>query len=217
LSDRAFHNIAGSTDSEAIFSLFLDQLTDPDIQLPIPEVTAAIEKTVVKLIEFCEYASIEDGFSFNVCITDGVNIFATRFRSDSKEPPSLYFTNGSNYSKEKGNFSGPCTRSESGVIIASAPLDHEARVLGCPFATEIDTKAGLPPNGWDLVPRDSLVVAEGDPLDLSIVRKVSVFPFFLSEVAESAVAIDTTMDSKKVEYLAAIQEESSSGRREISP
>lgn len=210
LSDRAFHNIAGSTDSEVIFSLFLDQLTDADVQLPLPEVTAAIEKTVVKLIEFCESASIEDGFSFNVCITDGINILATRFRSDSKEPPSLYYTNGSSYSREKGNFNGQCTRSESGIIIASAPLHHEVcvSVSECQFATELDTSARLSSNGWDLVPRNSLVVVEGDPLDLSIVRNVSVLPFLFSAMAASPVVIGTATDSTTVESTAAVQAES---------
>ena len=144
-----------------------------------------------------------------MCITDGINILATRFRSDSKEPPSLYYTNGSSYSREKGNFSGQYTRSESGIIIASAPLHHEVyvSVSECQFTTEIDTSARLSSNGWDLVPRNSLVVVEGDPLDLSIVRNVSVLPLLFSAMAASPVVIDTAIDSTTVESSAPVQAE----------
>jgi len=177
LSDRVFHNITGSTDSEVIFALFLDQLPALDVQLPLSETISAIERTASKLIEFCRCAGVQDGFSFNVCITDGVNILATRYRSDFKEPPSLYYTQGSDYSKEKGNFRRRSTDHESGIIISSAPLNHEVFISNPKCEYSIESAEKHLSEGWELVPSNSVVIVEGDPLNLGFVRRVTVASF----------------------------------------
>ena len=128
---------------------------------------------------------IKEGFSFNICITDGVNMVATRFRNDLKEPPSLYYSRGSAFNSEQGNFSCYRSQEDSEIIIASAPLhkkicvDSDCSSLATSNSPE--SKCHNPStmksvNGWKLIPKNSMILVEGDSENLSFVRDVRVVP-----------------------------------------
>jgi hypothetical protein len=84
--------------------------------------------------------------SLNICISDGINTIASRFRSGNKghkggQPPSLYYSYGENYCKSGGcfgsSFDPECSSGTEksvsehpiqGLIITSSPLNRSNEV-----------------------------------------------------------------------------------------
>ena len=88
LRDDLFDQISGTTDSELVFSLILNELPDVYDKYE-PKV---LEKAVFKAICIIIKANRGQANSINIAITDGETIIATRYRnSATEEPPSLYF------------------------------------------------------------------------------------------------------------------------------
>jgi glutamine amidotransferase len=79
LSEKAFQEIKGSTDSEHIFALFL-QFLPIEKQATVEEMINALNLSISTILYLCSVIGIQDHCSFNICVTDGVNIIATRFR-----------------------------------------------------------------------------------------------------------------------------------------
>ena len=105
ISQVAFANINGSTDSEHLAALYMTYLTKPDgsagfekVYTPA-EMAEAMHKAVDTVIG-CQAAIVTDKNrqprkpnSLNLCATDGVNIVAYRFRNHAtSQPPSLYYS-----------------------------------------------------------------------------------------------------------------------------
>ncbi|OUS46918.1 nucleophile aminohydrolase [Ostreococcus tauri] len=88
LRDDLFDQISGTTDSELVFSLILNEL--PNVYDKVEP--KALEKAVFKAICIIIKANKGKANSVNIAITDGETIIATRYRnSATEEPPSLYF------------------------------------------------------------------------------------------------------------------------------
>ena len=123
LSNDTYLGISGSTDSEHIFALILHYLTSQPgglckaaegrpAEYCMQKLISAVEKAFAYIMFLLEQASVEYGkplyVSLNICITDGLNTIASRFRSGpkgSKEaPPSLYYSYGDQYCKKTGCF-----------------------------------------------------------------------------------------------------------------
>ena len=175
----AYNNIVGSTDSECIFSMLLDALPDRINQLDICTIATAVEETISKLSHLCSQVNLPDGFSFNISLTDGVHIVATRFRNDHKEPPSLYYTQGQEYCKNKGNFICHSTKSCSEIIIASAPLNHNIDPISSSPQQEYKYTAEATPNysnQWKLIPKNNIILVEGDSSCLGCVKNIQMRP-----------------------------------------
>jgi len=136
LGDPFFQEIKGSTDSEHIFALFLTILYSNypsssdlsgylNISPSLDESILALNKTISTLLSLCEEVEIEDACSLNLCLTDGVNIIATRFRNGPQMPPSLYYNYGADFTCDaEGNFyaQGGTKKAADSVVISSAPL-----------------------------------------------------------------------------------------------
>ena len=88
LRDDLFDQISGTTDSELVFSLILNEL--PSVYEKVePKV---LEKAVFKAICIIIKSNKGKANSLNLAITDGETVIATRYRnSATEEPPSLYF------------------------------------------------------------------------------------------------------------------------------
>lgn len=102
LEDITYEAIKGSTDSEHIFGLFIDELTAG----PNRKLATALQATLKILTELATLHHIK--FLANTLITDGHQLIATRFAKDAP-PPTLYWL------KDDPNF-------PEAVIIASEPL-----------------------------------------------------------------------------------------------
>ena len=104
LGDLAYKKIFGTTDSEHIFAIIVDEIENKqDISLK-----EALHNSIKKLAELAKPNNV--GFSANIVLSDGKELTACRYSSrDDSETPSLYYTkNNSAYS--------------NAVIIASEPM-----------------------------------------------------------------------------------------------
>lgn len=117
LSDTVYQSINGTTDSEHIFGLFVNELTAANLT-----VQAALQNSLKILAELANFHQVE--FSANIIISNGHQLVASRFASQ-KAPPSLYWV--------RDDLTFP-----NSVIIASEPLFagnwHE-----CPVQSIIST------------------------------------------------------------------------------
>jgi ergothioneine biosynthesis protein EgtC len=122
LSDEAFLGIEGTTDSEILFAMFLDEIATratKDRGRDMADALAAV----------CRRVADHDGEPsyLNLCVTDGKRIAATRFSSDPQgNMASLYFHHGKRYAC----IDGKCRMVEPGgemttAIIASEPLSPD--------------------------------------------------------------------------------------------
>jgi ergothioneine biosynthesis protein EgtC len=100
-SDRTYQLINGTTDSEHIFGLFINEFAATNLTLE-----AALQKALKTLAELAKIEQVE--FSANIVITNGQQLVASRFASP-KTPPSLYWL------QDDPNF-------PKAVMIASEPL-----------------------------------------------------------------------------------------------
>lgn len=193
LSEDTYKGILGSTDSEHIFALFLDMLPNKHIQLSSSILASTMEAVINKMIELCNYLGITDAFSCNVAVTDGINIIATRFRNNNhEEPPSLYYSFGSEYSVDEGNFKNLDESTASEVLISSAPLAHTEHYSSTEYsdctttgttttttsatATTTDSSFLNDSSSWKLIPRNHILICVGDKTNITKVKKVQLKP-----------------------------------------
>ena len=101
LDDFAYRRIEGTTDSEHIFALIVNEL-EGDRHLSLQE---ALNRVIIKLIELASPDNID--FSANIVLTNGTELAASRY-SNREASPTLYYT--------KEHSLG------TGIIIASEPL-----------------------------------------------------------------------------------------------
>lgn len=93
LRDDVFnHCLQGSTDSEHLFALYMNQLSDPDGYYTAQQLAQVMENTIMILLQLQREAGITGYSSLNMCVTDGHSFVATRARNDPDgDPPSLYY------------------------------------------------------------------------------------------------------------------------------
>lgn len=84
LSDPVYNSIKGSTDSEHIFGLFLENLQNFP-SLPLEQI---LQKTLSNLIELAQPDQV--AISANIILSDGHHLIASRFAVNT-QPPSLYW------------------------------------------------------------------------------------------------------------------------------
>ncbi len=102
LNDFAYQRIEGTTDSEHIFALVVNELeTKADISLK-----QALQNTIIKLIELSQPDNIS--FSANIVLSNGKELTACRY-SNREQSPTLY------YAKENSSY-------KDAVIVASEPM-----------------------------------------------------------------------------------------------
>eukprot|EP01034_Spumella_vulgaris_P034797 gene34798-42917_t len=165
---------------------------------------AAVNKMISTFVNLCHASGIAEPCSINICVSDGTHIIATRFRNGPQNPPSLYYNYGSDFVCDEGNFysSGDTSHADS-VVISSAPL---SRVRRCkysaehhekdkPIATSTEThemrnsietectttETSDEHNGsWVLMPKDSMLVCRGDPLDAHKITSIQIQPIVIT-------------------------------------
>jgi glutamine amidotransferase len=105
LDDDLYDWIQGETDSEHLFALFLQHAKTHDLS-QIKTVAAVLKKTiqdVLGLVQQFGGASHQKPSHFNVCLTDGKRLIATRYCSDKAcTPRSLHYAIGSQFLMQNG-------------------------------------------------------------------------------------------------------------------
>ncbi|MBE9044383.1 ergothioneine biosynthesis protein EgtC [Pleurocapsales cyanobacterium LEGE 10410] len=125
LSDFAYQRIEGTTDSEHIFSLIVNEL-ETNNNLSLQE---ALSNTIERLIQLAQPDEIS--FSANIVLSNGKELTASRYCNREDSPTLYYIKDDSLYS--------------NAVIIASEPL-FEGDWISCPEKSIIGVGENLEVN-----------------------------------------------------------------------
>ena len=127
LSDDAFHQIMGSTDSELVFALIADYLRgQPDNQNGASPLARALTNAIRDLEQLRKEAGIDDPSLLNLALTDGHSAVVSRFISETPENAnSLYYRIGKRFRCEDGICRMLDDEGRGAVIVASEPLTQE--------------------------------------------------------------------------------------------
>src|SRR5262249_43922872 len=140
LSDEAFEVVRGSTDSEHLFALFVDELAQNGAHSPPERLVSALEAAVRRALALSTRHAPGEASYLNLAVSDGRSAVALRFASDGGDGESLHLHRGRRYVCEDGvcRMVPPERNAAGAVIVASERLSEDP--------------------GWELVPRNHMVV-----------------------------------------------------------
>ena len=127
LNDTAYDAISGSTDSEHLFGLFLNHISDPFGDVTAVEMADAMEKALQDLSTLLMENAVDQHSYLNVCITNGSALIALRYTTNqSVQPASMYYM----YGKEYHCRGEHCTMEQTNgkpaaIVVASEPFTYK--------------------------------------------------------------------------------------------
>ncbi len=124
LSEEAYDAVHGSTDSEHLFGLFLNQLEDPTGDVTTEQMVDAMEGMFRDFDALLKEYEVKEHSYLNLCVSNGRSIVATRYTTNPRvQPASLYYLFGRRYiCDEYRCFMEPDQGQSGAVIIASEPF-----------------------------------------------------------------------------------------------
>lgn len=131
LSDEAYRLIAGSTDSEHLFALFVDRWRELEGEEPLERLVLGLTAAIAASEELRRGAGIEAPSLLNLALTDGHRAVVTRWISPGapeETANTLYYHPGRCYRCEDGvGRMEPAADAaeEQAVIVASEPLTRD--------------------------------------------------------------------------------------------
>tara|TARA_B100000809_G_scaffold259642_1_gene305028 strand:- start:618 stop:1139 length:522 start_codon:yes stop_codon:yes gene_type:complete len=127
LSDVAYDQIQGSTDSEHVFALFSDYFESAEAKDPLQKMVAALTSAIRYLQRTKKELGIREPCWLNLAVTDGRRAVVSRFCSrDPEKAHSLYVHAGDSFLCEEGVCRMLSSDGESkAVIVASEPLTKD--------------------------------------------------------------------------------------------
>jgi predicted glutamine amidotransferase len=145
LGERAYDAIHGSTDSEHLFGLFLNNLEDPLGEVTTEEMVDAMFKMFEDFNRLLFEHDVREHSYLNICVTNGKALVATRYTTNPRvQPASLYYMFGKEYvATDQRCFMMPDEGEAEAVIIASEPF------------TSVKSD-------WIKVVRNSMIIVEED-------------------------------------------------------
>lgn len=121
LSDAAYAAIEGSTDSEHLFALFLDELAAHGPEPDDAALRSALQSCVARALELVEQHAPGEPSTLNLCATDGERAVVCRTTSpDAPRSDSLYLSQGARYTCEEGVCHMREPEAEGGAILVSS-------------------------------------------------------------------------------------------------
>jgi predicted glutamine amidotransferase len=150
--DEAFDNIYGSTDSEHVFALVIDELLRLPEGDPAQRLTTALSRALWRTVDLVREFGGGEPCYLNLALSDGEVAVVSRFTADSNwEPESLYLYRG-HYPLR--SLDGQPASGETAQLVSSERLGQDP--------------------GWKAIPANHLVVlVRGrEPLVLPCVRAV---------------------------------------------
>jgi glutamine amidotransferase len=155
LSDTAFAGLGGTTDSEFLFALFMDQYHALAASMPAAQkLSTALRQTLDKVLSMIGRFGATEPSYLNIVVADGRHAAACRITTDRPQyAESLHVHSGSVYHVVDGVCRMmPPKDTHGAVIIASEQLSADP--------------------GWTVVPPNHLIVVQTD-------RKVILQPYTL--------------------------------------
>ena len=145
LKDEAYDAIQGSTDSEHMFGLFLNNLPNPNGPVTTEEMEAAMFAMFNDFNRLLFEHDIKEHSYLNFCVSNGRSTIATRYTTNPRvQPASLYYMFGREYRAiENRSYMVPDEGQSEAVIIASEPFTSHK-------------------SDWVKVTRNSMLIVEED-------------------------------------------------------
>lgn len=145
LKDDAYDAVQGSTDSEHLFALFLNNLRDPKGTVTTEDMVEAMYGMFNDLNRLLFEHDVREHSYLNLCVSNGRSIIATRYTTNPRvQPASLYYMFGKEYvATEAGCFMIPDEGRSEAVVISSEPF------------------TGVK-SGWVKVGRNSMIIIDED-------------------------------------------------------
>lgn len=144
LSDEAFGMIAGSTDSELLFGLFLDLLWAREEVEAHRRMAGALNEVAWRLVATLQDRAPGAGLRFNVVVADGDHLVTCRFAwNEERLPDPLHYLRESLYDP-------------------THPPPPARRARERSVATIVASERLTPEHGWATIPPGHLVLADRD-------------------------------------------------------
>jgi glutamine amidotransferase len=144
LSDEAFENIEGTTDSEHLFALFLDRIKETSSPDPAEALGQALRACVAQVLDLSKAVGVDEPSYLNLAVADGHCAAVLRLTTDPNgQAESLHYTDGRRYVCTGGvcRMLHPETDGPA-VIVSSEPLSQDP--------------------GWQFVPPNHLLLVRTD-------------------------------------------------------
>lgn len=136
LADPIYDWIEGSTDSEHLFALVLQQLGTTNDDPSLTQLRAALLAAMAQIIDLCRSVG-ESSIQLNLAITNGLSLVATRFaHPEDSVPNTLYTAHGSTL---RDSSLGQLIPQDSNLVV-SEKLNHDST--------------------WSLVPKNHMVTID---------------------------------------------------------
>jgi glutamine amidotransferase len=138
--DQAFDNVYGSTDSEHVFALVIDEILRAPSWIDAGERLArALEQAIARVVEIVEKYGQNEPSCLNCALSDGHNAVVTRYSNDpDAAPESLYYYSGGVYPSVDG-------RVARSVLVSSERLTEDAAWREIPSNHMVILRAGHEP------------------------------------------------------------------------
>jgi predicted glutamine amidotransferase len=121
LSDTAFEAIRGSTDSEHLFALFVDELIPRAGDAPVERMAGALRAAIERSLELVASHAPGEPSYFNVAVSDGRCAVVTRYTDHPSYPgESLHLHRGRSYVCEDGVCRMIQPERDGGAVIVSS-------------------------------------------------------------------------------------------------
>jgi len=147
VSDEAHGNVFGSTDSEHLFALFIDELARCSELDPALRLGRALDAAITRTVEAVAKHGAGEPSYLNLAVTDGDCAAVSRFSDDPEhEPESLYVGTASVRSLTRAEPRRASDAPETlGVIVSSERLDRHAGWVPVPANHIVLVRRGQAP------------------------------------------------------------------------
>ncbi|MBI2794999.1 MAG: class II glutamine amidotransferase [Ignavibacteria bacterium] len=124
LNDTAYDAIQGSTDSEHLFGLFLNNINDPFGKVTCEEMVFALTKMFEDLNTLMIDSDVRQHSYLNLAVTNGTSLVSVRYTTNPNvQPATLYYMHGKEYHCH-GDICvmEPTYGKPSAIVVASEPF-----------------------------------------------------------------------------------------------
>lgn len=163
MSDAAFANVFGATDSEHVAGLYMTYLTSSgpassfENTYSTTEMLGALHKTIATIVTLQQklLGSKRTPNSLNLCATNGISIVAVRFRNHrTSQPPTLYYSTKAGTTLNRKYTDHPDGIHIAGVTdVGKADSEHGKHLI---IASEPST---YKEEDWELIGKNQYVLA----------------------------------------------------------
>jgi glutamine amidotransferase len=118
ISDDAFSNVHGSTDSELCFAALIDEWLPLDDTPPLERLAASMERAIARVTSIAARHGDNAPCHLNCAVSDGNRAVVSRFANAPNEgPPSLYYYSGQPFASASAD---PNAEPDAGSILVSS-------------------------------------------------------------------------------------------------